>query len=236
MKEKLLNKIVFGLNVFLIVALCVINVFYQSANFNFTLKCVGSSCFAIQGLINLFYAYKTKQADIKFYIIMAIGLIFAMAGDVAINLNFIAGAGIFAIGHIWFIVAYCLLMKFKPIDIVYGVVIFVGSALFILLFKGLKFNPQLLKWVCLIYALIISLMLGKAISNLVRERTILNILLVVGAVLFFFSDLMLLLDNFMGTLSWTDNACMATYYPALSILALSMFYKIFTNTKTQSNE
>lgn len=226
MKDKLLNKIVLGLNIFFIVALCVINVFYQRANFNFTLKCVGSACFAVQGLINLFYAYKTKQANMKFFVIMAIGLVFAMMGDIAINLNFIAGAGIFAVGHVWFIFAYCMLVKFKPLDLVYGAVIFVGSALFILLFKGLKFDPALLKWVCLIYALIISLMLGKAISNLVRERSILNILLVVGAVLFFFSDLMLLLDNFMGTLSWTDHACMATYYPALSILAFSMYYKM----------
>lgn len=226
MKDKLLNKIVFGLNILLIASLCVINFFYQRADFSFTLKCVGSSIFAVQGLINLFYAYKTKQANMKFFVIMAIGLIFAMAGDIVLELNFIFGTGIFAIGHVWFIVAYCLLVKVKPLDFVYGAVIFIGAALFILLFDGLKFDPALLKWVCLIYALIISFMLGKAISNLVRERTILNILLVVGAALFFFSDLMLLLDLFMGTISWTAHACMATYYPALSILAFSMFYKM----------
>ena len=226
MKDKLLNKIVFGLNIALIVALCVINFFYQRADFNDTLKFIGSSCFAAQGLINLFYAYKTKQANMKFFVIMAIGLIFAMAGDVAIEFMFVAGAGLFAVGHVWFIFAYCALNDFKWKDLIYGGVIFAGAGLFILLFKGLKFNPEFMKWVCLIYALIISIMLGKAISNLVRERSVLNILLVVGAVLFFFSDLMLLLNNFMGTLSWTLHACLGTYFPALSILAFSMFYKI----------
>ena len=179
MKEKLLNKIVLGLNILFIVALCVINFFYQRADFNDTLKFIGSSCFAIQGLINLFYAYKTKQTDMKFYVIMAIGLIFAMAGDVAIEFVFVAGAGLFAVGHVWFVSAYCVLNDFKWKDAIYGAVLFVGAALFILLFKGLKFNPGFMKWVCLIYALIISLMLGKAISNLVRERSVMNILLVV---------------------------------------------------------
>ena len=234
MKEKILNKIVLGLNVLFIVALCVINFFYQKADFNDTLKFIGSSCFAIQGLINLFYAYKTKQANMKFYVIMAIGLIFAMAGDVAIEFVFVAGAGLFAIGHVWFIVAYCVLNKFNWNDLIYGAVLFVGAALFILLFKGLKFNPVFMKWVCLIYALIISLMLGKAISNLVRERNVINILLVVGSTLFFFSDFMLLLNNFMGTLSWTLHACLATYFPALSILAFTMYYKIFNDNKIEN--
>lgn len=225
MKDKLLNKIVLGFNVFMIVALCVINFFYQSNNFNYTLKCVGSACFVVQGAINLWFALKAKLEDKKFYLIMFVGLVFSMIGDVMININFVAGAAIFAIAHVWFIFAYCLLNKYKLQDGIVGGVIFIGSALFILLFKGLNFEPTILKWVCLIYALIISTMLGKAISNLVRERSIVNILLAIGAVLFFFSDLMLLLDNFMGTLSWTGNACMATYWPALCILAFSMFFK-----------
>ena len=163
MKDKLLSKIIFGLNIALIIAVCVINVFYQRADFNDTLKFIASSCFAVQGLINLFYAYKTKQTNMKFFIIMAIGLIFAMAGDIAIEIVFVAGAGIFAIGHIWFIIAYCALNDFKWKDLIYGAVLFVGAALFILLFKGLKFNPGFMKWVCLVYALIIVFSLNFSI-------------------------------------------------------------------------
>ena len=50
--------------------------------------------------------------------------------------------------------------------------------------------------VCVFYALIISFMLGKAVSNIIRERNILNLLIVIGSFLFFFSDLMLLFDVF----------------------------------------
>lgn len=235
MKNKLLNKIVFGLNVTLIVALCVINFFYQRADFNYTLKCVGSACFVIQGIVNFYLAFKVDRDNKKFYLIMLIGLVFSMAGDVVINLNFVAGAAIFAVAHIWFVFAYCLLNKYSLQDGIIAGVIFIGSALFILLFKGLKFEPVLLKWVCLVYALIISTMLGKAISNLIKERSGVNILLAVGACLFFFSDLMLLLDNFMGTLSWTGNACMATYWPALLILASSMYYKVINNKKVTND-
>ena len=226
-----LKNIVLGLNIFMVVALCVINFFYQSNDFNYTLKCVGSACFVVQGAINFWFALKSNTEEKKFYLIMFVGLVFSMIGDVVINLNFVAGAAIFAIAHIWFVFAYCLLKKYNLQDGIIGGAIFIGSALFILLFKGLNFEPVLLKWVCLIYALIISTMLGKAVSNLIRERNVVNILLAIGAVLFFFSDLMLLLDNFMGTLSWTGNACMATYWPALLILAFSMFFKTKNNVK-----
>jgi len=45
----------------------------------------------------------------------------------------------------------------------------------------------------------------------------------VASILFFFSDLMLVFDWFIGLWSWTDHACMGTYYPALCFLALAMF-------------
>ena len=65
-------------------------------------------------------------------------------------------------------------------------------------------------------------MLGKAAGNFLRRRTFLYGVIAVGSLLFFFSDLMLVFDWFIGRWSWTDHACMGTYYPALCLLALSM--------------
>ena len=89
----------------------------------------------------------------------------------------------------------------------------------------LTFDTAIFRVVCIAYALIISLMLGKAIGNFLREKSAVTAVIAVASVLFFFSDLMLVFDWFIGLWSWTDHACMGTYYPALCLLALSMFLK-----------
>ena len=68
-------------------------------------------------------------------------------------------------------------------------------------------------------------MLGKALGNFIREKNLVNGTIAVASILFFFSDLMLVFDWFIGLWNWTDNACMGTYYPALCFLALAMFLK-----------
>jgi hypothetical protein len=80
--------------------------------------------------------------------------------------------------------------------------------------------------VCIVYAAIISTMLGKAVGNFLRERSGdsgVSGMIALASGLFFFSDLMLVFDWFIGRWDWTSNACMGTYYPALCLLALSMF-------------
>lgn len=226
--KKLLNfhNLILAVNALLILTVFVLNYFYQSNGFTFALKCACSVGFALVGLVNLLYAYMCKQKDIGFYITMAVGLVLAMLGDVAINYDFIAGAAVFALGHVCFVIAYCLLSKIKWLDVVISAVIFIGAAAFLLLYPALDFGSEIIKWVCVAYALIISSMLGKAVSDFIRERNAFFALLAIGSLLFFFSDLMLVLDQFIGIWSWTSNACMATYYPALCILAFAMCFRV----------
>ena len=226
MKEsKKLNAIILTVNAILIAAVFIINYFYQRNDFNFTLKCVASSLFALLGLVNLYYAAALKSTDLRFYIIMAVGLILAMLGDVFIKFNFILGAAIFAVGHVFFLIAYCVLVKIKWLDWAISAVLFIGAGSFLLFAPVLTIKEPLLRWVCLAYAFIISLMLGKACANFIRQKQAFYLIIAVASLLFFFSDLMLLLDWFVGLWSWTNEACMATYYPALCLLAFSSFYK-----------
>ena len=83
--------------------------------------------------------------------------------------------------------------------------------------------------VCLIYALIISFMLAKAIGNFVKERNTVTIIIFVGSILFFFSDLMLVFDWFMGMGRVSGLLCMSIYYPAECLLAISVFFKASAN-------
>ena len=220
-----------AINGLVIATIFVLNYFYQSNGFDFTLKCVCSGSFALLGLINLAYALKTKQTNTKFYIGMSAGLVLAFLGDYLIGYDFIIGAATFALGHVCFVVSYCFMQKMQKLDYIISGVLFLGCLLFLLFCPLLTFEVAIFRIVCIVYALIISTMLGKAVGNFVREKNAVTGTIAVASILFFFSDLMLVFDWFIGLWSWTDHACMGTYYPALCFLALSMCIKIIKNNK-----
>ena len=217
------KKIMLAVNLLVIAAIFVLNYFYQRNGFDFKLKCVCSGAFAVLGLVNLGYALLTKAKNLRFYTAMALGLVLAMLGDVLIGYDFIVGAGTFALGHIAFIVAYCFLQRFRPLDAAVSGGLFLCGGAFLLFYPYIVFDEPLYRYVCLAYALIISLMLGKAVGNLLRKRSPATATVALASGLFFFSDLMLVLDWFVGFWTWTSEACMGTYYPALCLLAFSMY-------------
>ena len=88
--------------------------------------------------------------------------------------------------------------------------------------------------VIILYALIISCMMGKTISNLIREKSKKNLLLVIGSVLFTLSDLVLLFRLFAGAPRIFSILCVALYYPAEFFLAYSISYLSKSETKEQA--
>ena len=219
------QKLMLTLNVCVSTLICILNYFYQSNGFDFTLKCVCSGLFAALGVANLVYARKTKETHGKFYIFMALGLVFAFLGDYLIGYDFIVGAATFALGHVFFVIAYCFLQKMQKLDLTVSGALFACCLIFLLFCPLLSFDVPVFRIVCIVYALIISTMLGKAIGNFVREKNTFTETIAAASALFFFSDLMLVFDWFIRLWSWTDHACMGTYYPALCLLAFSMILK-----------
>ena len=104
--------------------------------------------------------------------------------------------------------------------------IFVLAVLIIKLSPNLVFEPAILEWVCLAYALIISLMVGKAVSVFAKERNRFTVLLFVGVLLFVISDVALIFNMFADGGRITRILCLFTYYPANCILAHSMFQSV----------
>lgn len=213
------KKFVIILNMVLLSALIAMDVVYILYG-GLTFKSITSSIFLLIGLINLSLSIYQK-VDLKFPIIMAVGLLFAMLGDILLEIQFIVGAGLFAIGHIFFFVSYMFINKFSWKDLICGAIIFIPSMLFIVLAPIFNFDV-VMETVCVVYALIISFMVGKAISNFIRKRNILNLIIMIGSIMFFLSDLMLLLSNF-ASIAVTGILCLAFYYPAEFMLAFSIF-------------
>ena len=162
------KKVFLVLNIIFLIAIVIGNILYFTVGGT---KTETSLCFATLGLINLAYAVLRKTKNIKVPVAMAVGLVLAMLGDITIDGNFVVGAGLFALGHIGFFVAYCLGGKFGKWDAILSTALFSGAGCFVLFSPILTFDVPVFKWVCLAYALIISLMVGKAVGNLIREKT-----------------------------------------------------------------
>lgn len=190
------------------------------------LKAVTSLLFVAIGVVNMVFALRNGKRE-KFVFALPAALAVAMIGDVAINFDFIAGAAVFALGHVVYVIAYFFLNGFKPKDLIFAACVFVPSVLIITLVPSFDFGGILLEIVCVAYALILSAMTGKAISDCVSKRSLLSIVIMVGSILFFTSDLALLINEFMalskaGAFA-TRVLCLATYYPAQFLLAFSVF-------------
>ncbi len=219
------------INLLIAIMVFIGNYFYQSLGFSYPIKIVCSSGFAVMGIINMVYAYRHIE-DKKVMLYMMLGLVFAFLGDVAINPNFILGVIFFALGHVFFVVSYLLYKKLEKVDVLFSGTLGVFSIGFILMFPYILFDVEVLKYVVLAYAAIISVMVGKSIGNALKDKTMFTGMIAVGSVLFFISDMMLLLAWF-STIEgrWTSNVCMAAYYPALCMLAGAMVVYMYKNTK-----
>lgn len=190
-------------------------------------KTIASVLFVIMGVFNFIYCLK-KGINLKYSLILCTGLIFACIGDILLIDYFILGAAFFAIGHIFYFIAFCFFQKFQWFDIFIGLVIYLCITF---LFELYPFDFEGLKVLIMIYALIISLMLGKSISNIIRDREnkLINIVILLGASLFFFSDAMLLFYVFGNAPLVFDYLCIGTYYPAQILLAFSIFAITYFN-------
>lgn len=194
-------------------------------------KSIASIMFVIAGVTNLIYCIKNKE-NLKFPKWMVIALTCAMLADIFIVLNFYLGVIVFAIGHIFYLISYCMLDKINRRDLICGISIFIFALLVIEFTPFLDFGSNLMKGVCSVYALIISFMVGKAISNLLKEKNTTNMTIVIGSILFFISDMMLMFDKF-GSIPGTSYLCLGTYYPAQFILASSLFIYASINSLKQ---
>lgn len=215
-----MNKKIIMANAIMLPLILIFDIFYM-INSELLSKSIASLMFVITGIINLNYCIKNK-INLKYPKWMLGALICTMLADILLVLNFYLGTIVFAIGHVLYFTSYCKLEKINKNDFKYGVIIGVFSLSIISFIPFLKFDNSIMKTICSIYAVVISFMVGKTISNLRKENNPTNKIITIGSTLFFISDFMLMLDVF-GGISVTGYFCLATYYPAQFLLALSIF-------------
>ena len=188
------------------------------------LKGVTSSWFVLLGAVNLCSARKLEWKRLRFFLLMEAGLFCGMCADVLLGVAFFAGIGVFALGHVLYLVAFYTLEKFSRQDLWIIVPLAVLSMFLVVGTPWITVEDPVLKKLLLGYAVIISAMLGKAISNLIRHPSPARWLLAIGSVMFWFSDLMLAVDMFGQASRLTWILCSYNYWPAQNILAHSLYH------------
>lgn len=190
------------------------------------LKGVTSCWFVLLGGVNLWAARKLQWMQLRFFILTEAGLVCGMCADVLLGIAFFAGVGTFALGHILYFIAFCTLEKFCLRDLKVIVPLAFVSVLLVTVTPWISVEDPLLQKLIPCYALIISMMMGKAITNLIRKPDFFRWLLAMGSFLFWFSDLVLAVDMFGQSSRLTWILCSYTYWPAQNILAHALYYAV----------
>ena len=206
---------------YLFLALSLVGAYCYDRFSGLPLKTMNAAIFMTLGVINALYAFKKRAFN---PLCMVFALAFCMAADVTLWYSFIGGAALFAIGHVFYFICYCRREKFRWSDLIPGAVLFVPVVMLMLFWKRFDYGSAMMKWLCVSYALIISVMFSKAVSNYRRKKCLSYGLMVLGSAMFVFSDFMLLLELFADAPAITDTLCIFTYFPGQCIQAHALYH------------
>lgn len=186
---------------------------------NIVYKILASISFVTAGILNYFYECETSNAFAR---LLLWGLICGLIGDVGILIDFRLGALCFAIGHILYYFSFC---KLNPVSVkgILPVAFCLILSIAVVLLALPSETSALMRAICLIYACIISLMTGKTVSIFFLRINSQTQHLTIGGIMFFLSDLMVLLAKFSpeNKIMFT-NFCRCFYFPAQFMLAQAM--------------
>ena len=202
------------------VSVTVIYYFFYGGTF---MKGITSFMFVIVGLVNLIYAFINKIEGKAFVILMNVALVICMVADVILSINFMIGALVFALGHVVYFISYCKLQKFNLKDLIPIALMFVISLIFLML-PIYDYGSDIMFFVIVFYGLIISCMVGKAAGSLLKNKCRVNIMILIGSIMFYLSDLMLLVSIFADAPEIANFLCCFFYWPGQTLLAHTLFH------------
>jgi uncharacterized membrane protein YhhN len=189
-------------------------------------KGITSTWFFLQGCVSLIYAKISEGKAYRYMVCMVLGLLSGVCADVLLGLRFLVGVVAFAIGHIMYLIAFHILEAFRKPDLWCILPFAVFSGYMVLFSPFIRLDDPSMKIILVGYALIISAMVGKAISNFLVQKSLSGLLVLVGAIMFWFSDFVLAVNIFGTGFSGDSILCGITYWPGQNLLAYSLFHHV----------
>jgi len=165
----------------------------------------------------------------QYAVLITAGLIFSLIGDIfnmleegdQYNLQF--GMFFFIFTHIIYILAFLKGYGFQYYQIAVIIILLVILLLLHILFNK-NYNQLLIKLLIAPYMLLVSGTMIAAIGNLSNGITIYNLLITIGSILFWLSDLILGFDAFFKKIKFNIAIVWGLYAPAQMLIALSCLY------------
>ena len=99
-------KAIYCVNIILTLIVLIGNYFYQDQGFYYPLKMLCSASFGLMGILNFIYMLHSKTTNRKLLLFLLLGILFSWGGDIVLNIDFVSGAAVFALGHVFFVIAF----------------------------------------------------------------------------------------------------------------------------------
>ena len=160
----------------------------------FILKIVCAFLFTLIGII----AYIITESKTVHQLIILIGLILCMLGDILLGLRritkfhdgfFLIGTSVFLVVHVTYDIA--LFINFNQNFFIQNVVAIAYWVLIVLITKSTKVNFRSFQIICYIYMMSSAFMLSIATINLFMEFNMYNTIMFIGILFFVLSDVLL---------------------------------------------
>ena len=177
-------------------------------------------------IITAFLSNMDSQTDNLYFWFIIGGLFFALAGDIALlwsenNKAFRIGLVTFLITHLFYTAGFSINNNYSNLDIWSGSILLL---LLVLLYTIFHRHLKSMKIWVIIYMVVISLMVGGAISTLdtpfFSDRQSTRI--IAGAILFYISDIILAWNRFYKPFRH-HRVNLAFYYCGQFLIALSLW-------------
>jgi uncharacterized membrane protein YhhN len=166
-----------------------------------------------------------------FYLLMTVGLVLCLLGDIGMDIGLIPGLGLFMCAHITFITAFLsqsFALGISPMTFLL-VAIFLAFTLgyFILLMRYLTPGLGKYKIPVMIYALVISTMMVSCCLLWLTSGTPFGIIILAGAIIFVISDSLIGVREFHHKFSHPTIKVIGTYFLAIFLLSLTACVYLF---------
>jgi uncharacterized membrane protein YhhN len=155
------------------------------------------------------------------------GLLFSLGGDIALMFQekrraFQVGLGLFVVAHIAYSVIFSLLGRYSAWDAISTVILIVAGAGF---YRLIKSGLGSLKEPVIAYIVVISFMVSRALSTFMSPafHTGQALMISIGALLFYFSDVILAANRFWRPWRY-HRVNLVLYYCGQCLIALSASY------------
>ncbi|HMS68057.1 MAG TPA: lysoplasmalogenase [Saprospiraceae bacterium] len=196
----------------ILMAACTIFFLYEDEKFIYRI------CKPITTVLLIFMVFTLGNKSVKpFHSLMSYAFIFCLIGDVLLMFEsaFIFGLLSFLIAHLLFFKAFTSKGGLKKQYGVLMVLLAIGLAIFTYLFPYLGS----LKIPVILYVLAILCMCWQGIGLYLQDQQLANKFLMVGVLLFLFSDAILAINKFAHQFPLADFLILSSYWGALLCIA-----------------